>query len=236
MELEELQKRLGYHFKNSLLMEEALTHPSCVQDQAPDAVTTYQRLEYLGDAVLDLILAEHLFHCYPNEREGFLARGRAALVKRDTLSALALRLGINVNIRMSKLEKASGGQERSSTLEDVVEALIGAIYLDSNLDITRGVVLNWYGDLQPLLEEILAEDNPKGRLQEHFQQQLRQNAIEYVVKRETGPSHNKEFLIEVYVTGKKLGEGIGHSKKEAEEAAARIALEALEAKSSETAQ
>tara|TARA_B100001248_G_scaffold220746_1_gene176568 strand:- start:8345 stop:9055 length:711 start_codon:yes stop_codon:yes gene_type:complete len=228
MGLDKLQESLGYSFKDTQLIEQALTHPSCAQEQSIEATKTYQRLEFLGDAVLDLVLAEHLFHLYPDEREGFLARGRAALVKRDTLSTLASRLNINEHVRMSKLEKASGGQERSSILEDVFEALIGAVYLDSDLDTTRQLILNWYGDLQPMLEEILAEDNPKGRLQEHFQQQLRQNAIEYIVKKESGPSHNKEFLIEVYVAGKCLGEGSGHSKKEAEEAAARIALETLE--------
>jgi len=222
--LGELEQRIGHRFQNPDLLTQALTHSSRLQDD-PEA-TDNQRLEFLGDAVLGLFLANHLFHDFPDEREGHLARSRSVLAKGDFLAQLARELDLPPLLLMSEAERSQEGHQRDAALEDALEALIGAIYLDSDYDTTRQCVQAWFGDLPERLQQRLAADNPKGRLQEWTQA----NGLtqpEYNIVDESGPGHAKTFHAEVLIANGIRGAGDGASKKEAEEAAARIAIEAI---------
>jgi ribonuclease-3 len=221
-----LQTRLGYRFRKRELLDEALTHPSFAQ-QERHAVPHNQRLEFLGDAILSFILAERLFHDLPGEREGALARARAALGKGELLAALARRLGLPACLRLATGDIEAGGRDWPSSQEDAFEALIGAVYLDSDYPTTRDAVLRWFGDLDELRVELLSGDNPKGRLQEWLAQRGLSGALRYRLAQTTGPDHAKVFHVELTVKDELLGAGEGRSKKEAEEHAARTALKQL---------
>ena len=221
--LESLQTRLGYRFRRHEWLEEALTHPSFAQ-QEKHRVTHNQRLEFLGDAVLNLILAERLYSDLPGEREGVLARARSALGKGELLAVLSRRLGLPACLRLARGDDQAGGRDWPSAQEDVFEALVGAVYLDSDYPTARDTVLRWYGDLDELRAELLSGDNPKGRLQEWLAQRGQGRALRYRLARTSGPDHAKLFHVEITVQGEIFGEGQGRSKKEAEEHAARAAL------------
>ena len=228
-----LQQRIGYTFRTPGLLTEALTHGSFLQENPNDGAHN-QRLEFLGDAVLHFIITDSLYRESTIEREGILSRRRAILSKGEFLSRLARDLGLDSCLRLSKSEDDSGGRNRSSILEDAFEALVGAVYLDSDLPTTRTVVLAWYG---PLADRVLpAEDaeNPKGRLQEIIQPLHGNVALRYDVIATTGPRHAREFEVAVYLNEEKLGAGRGTSKKMAEEEAARAALTVLREKDGAT--
>ncbi len=222
-ELSSLEKNIDYKFKQHDLLVEALSHPSIFNQQSQNP-KHYQRLEFLGDALLSLILAEKLYEALPDKREGTLSRHRSALAEGSYLANLARELKINDYIRMSTNEIRNGGRNRDSILEDVFEAIIGAIYLDSNWDTTRAIVLKWYGDIESQFNDITNNHNPKGQLQELVQPILGNDVISYEVEEELGPDHNKQFVVNVIVSGDKIGSGLGNSKKEAEEVAAQEAL------------
>jgi ribonuclease-3 len=221
-----LQERIGYHFRNGALLEEALTHPSYAQ-QERNRVPNNQRLEFLGDAVLSLILAERLFQDLPGEREGELARARSALGKGELLAVLARKLGLPACLRLARGDAAAGGREWASSQEDVFEALVGAVYLDSDYAGARDAVLRWFGDLDELRAELLSGDNPKGRLQEWLAQRGLGATLNYRLRETSGPDHAKVFHVELTVQSEVQGEGEGRSKKEAEEQAARMGLAKL---------
>ena len=181
----------------------------------------------MGDSVLSLILAEKLYELYPNEREGVLAKSRSALAKGAFLSELGRKLKLAKFLRMSRHEENIGGRQRASTLEDALEAVVGAIYLDSDYPTTRNVVLPWYGQIKKILENTLEHENPKGKLQESIQSESPKRNIEYKILETTGPAHKKVFTVEVLIDGESKGKGKGNSKKEAEECAARKAIETL---------
>ncbi len=222
-DLDQLQKSIGYRFRNVELLRQSLTHPSYIQVN-PRAGEHNQRLEFLGDAVFSLTLAEKLYHLLPDDREGPLSRCRSSLVKGEKLTSLALNLGLHKHLRMSDGEEQNGGRQRPSILEDALEALAGAIFLDSGQETVKRVILSWYDGIEPHLENLLETYNPKGQLQEAVQPALGNKALKYRVTEETGPGHKKYFKVIVLVGGKKMGEGEGTSKKEAEERAAVIAL------------
>jgi len=224
--LDALQARLGYQFRHPALLEEALTHPSYAQ-QERHRIPHYQRLEFLGDAVLNLILAERLYHDLPGVREGELARARSALGKGELLAALARKLGLPACLRLARGDAAAGGRELASSQEDSFEALVGAVYLDSDYATARDAVLRWFGDLEELRAELLSGDNPKGRLQEWLAQRGLGSALNYHLKQAAGPDHAKTFHVELTVRGEVHGAGEGRSKKDAEEQAARAALARL---------
>ncbi len=222
-QLAALQQRLGYQFRNPALLQCALTHPSYLQDE-PAAASSNQRLEFLGDSVLQLVLSEALFQLYPAEREGTLSKRRAALTQGRFLSRLARALGVDAGLRLGQSEEQTGGRGRASTLEDAFEALVGAVYLDSDFATSRRIVLGWYGSLPAHLAVLLGEDNPKGRLQELVQPEHGNRALRYEVTHTAGAPHEREYEVNVYLRDQLLGSGRGSSKKLAEEAAARAAL------------
>jgi ribonuclease-3 len=221
-----LQQRLGHAFRGTALLVSALTHLSYVQDH-PEARPGNQRLEYLGDAVLQLILAEALFQLYPEEREGPLTKRRATLAQGRFLSLLARELALDTVLRLGQSEELTGGRQRASILEDALEAVIGAIYLDSDYATARKAVLGWYGSLSGRLAAQLSEENPKGRLQELLQPVHGNEALRYETVRSEGAPHERTYEVNVYLNDMLLGTGRGNSKKLAEEAAARAALAAL---------
>lgn len=225
-QLAALQQRLGYKFRSAALLLEALTHPSYLQDD-PKAGPHNQRLEFLGDSVLQFILTDALFREFTAEREGVLSRRRAVLSKGNFLTQMARDLGLDAGLRLSRSEEETGGRARASILEDAFEALVGAVYLDGDLATTRERVLAWYGPLTGRLASSEDAENPKGRLQELVQPEHGNTALHYDVESTSGPRHAREYEVAVFVNDRRLGAGRGPSKKVAEEAAARVALATL---------
>jgi ribonuclease-3 len=219
---EELQQRLGYRFQNRELLQLALTHPSVAHEQGV-RVQTNQRLEFLGDAVLQLVLTRELYEKYPDYGEGPLTKGRAKLVNRRTLADHARKLGLGAHLILSRGEDQHGGRERLSALADTFEALLGAIFLDGGFEAARdfilGQFLGAFGELSvlPILE------NPKGELQELLQA-VSSEAPHYFVASATGPDHDRVFECTVHHAGAELARGTGKSKKDAESQAALAAL------------
>jgi len=224
-----LEERIGYKFRNSLLLAEALTHPS-LGHEAQRYHFDYQRLEFLGDAVLQLVITEYLFSHFQAEAEGQLTKLRSRLVSRDALRRHAAALDLGHYILMGRGEEASGGRDRTSTLADAFEALIGALYLDGGLDVAKNFILTQTRDDLAKLSEEPVDFNPKGDLQELLQSISPRSPI-YELVSQSGPEHEKTFVSEVLWEGIVLGHGTGRSKKQAETAAA---LEALQLKRWET--
>ncbi len=226
-ELSELEAVLGYTFQEPSLLVRALTHPSYLSEH-PEIGRSYQRLEFLGDAVLGLALAEAFFDLFPDEREGVLAQARASLAKGSFLARVARKLNLQDHLLLGSSEEESGGRNRASSLEDSLEAVFGAVYLDGGFEAARDCILRAYGDIQEATERALSRDNPKGKLQEWVQARDPNQPPIYELVEESGPPHDKRFTVEVSLFGKVSGEGKGRSKKEAEENAARAALAGLE--------
>ena len=220
-----LEERIGYKFRNSLLLAEALTHPS-LGHEAQRRHFDYQRLEFLGDAVLQLVITEYLFQHFRSEAEGQLTKLRSRLVSREALRAHAARLDLGRHLLMGRGEESSGGRGRTSTLADAFEALIGAIYLDGGFEAAKAFILTYtHSDLEQLAETPV-DINPKGQLQELLQSISPSSPI-YELVSQSGPEHEKMFVSQVVWDGIILGQGGGRSKKQAETAAA---LEAMQLK------
>ena len=217
-----LEQRLKYKFRNALLLAEALTHPSLGHETQRHHFDN-QRLEFLGDAVLQLIFTEYLFDTFPQLSEGYLTKIRARIVSRDGLRILAERLDLGRYLMMGRGEEVNGGRDRASTLSDAFEALIGAMYIDSDFVTVRRVVLTEARELLEDLEIDPADNNPKGRLQE-FLQSISPVSPTYPIIHQSGPEHQKTFIAKIVWEGTELGRGEGRSKKVAETAAARDAL------------
>lgn len=218
-----LEQRLGYKFRNPLLLAEALTHPSLGYETQRHHFDN-QRLEFLGDAVLQLIYTEFLFDTYPDFPEGELTKLRARLVSREGLRINADALDLGKYLMMGRGEEATGGRTRASSLADAYEALMGALYLDSDYVTVRRIVLT---ETRERLENLSLEDslaNPKGRLQEILQA-IAPLSPSYEIVEQFGPEHLKQFVSRIVWEGRELGRGSGSSKKEAETQAARMALE-----------
>jgi ribonuclease-3 len=227
-DLGRLQARIGHVFRDPALLERALTHASWLQDN-PGFPGNNQRLEFLGDSVLQLVLTEALFDLFPADREGELTKRRAVLGKGEFLSQLAREIGLDACLRLGANEEASGGRSRDAALEDAFEALVGAVNLDAGLEGARAVVLRAYGDLGARLGSLEGDANPKGRLQEIVQPIHGNQAIRYEVMGTEGAAHQREYEVAVFLLERRLGSGRGPSKKQAEEEAARSALATLEA-------
>lgn len=222
-----LESRIGYHFHNAKLLETALTHSSYANERHVGGVECYERLEFLGDSVLGLVTAAFLYAQTPALPEGRMTRLRAELVCENSLHETALALGLGEYLRLGRGEEMTGGRERVSILADVVEAIIAAIYLDGGMDEARKFIMAKVLAGAELGAEHAVADY-KTALQELVQRKG-EVAIRYELVGESGPDHNKTFTFSVSVDGETIGEGSGRTKKEAEQMAARCALERMEA-------
>ncbi|MEO1957949.1 MAG: ribonuclease III [Nautiliaceae bacterium] len=216
----ELQESLGYEFKNEKLLTEALTHRSYTKD------FNNERLEYLGDAVLDLIVGEYLYHLFPKAEEGTLSKLRAALVNEDSFNKLAKRLNLGKYLFLSPAEENNKGREKSSILSSAFEALIGAIYLEAGFDKAKEIALRLLKEEYPTItpQELLKDY--KTTLQEITQAHFGV-VPEYKLISATGPDHKKEFEIGVLINGKEYARAKGKSKKAAQQEGAKITIEKL---------
>jgi ribonuclease III len=224
-EHEELQRRLGYTFKDIRLLQLALTHPSVAHEQGAP-VQTNQRLEFLGDAVLQLVLTSELFEKYPGFGEGPLTKARAKLVNRQSLADHGSELGLGEYLVLSRGEDMHGGRERPSALADAFEALLGAMFLDGGFAAARDFTLCRFRTAFSELSVLPILENPKGELQE-FLQSASAEAPCYRVVSASGPDHDRVFECTVLHNGVELARGNGKSKKAAESEAALMALAKL---------
>ena len=225
--MQELEKKLNYTFRNSELLQEALNHSSYANEHRSAHLHSNERLEFLGDSVLGFVTAEFLFLRHPEAPEGDLTRIRAALVCEQSLYEVAQRLDLGQYLKLGRGEEAGGGRERTSILADAVEAVFAAVYLDGGIDAARELIHRCLLDVQR--ESVVEERRRdyKTALQELVQRQADQ-VLTYRMAGEQGPDHAKTFRAEVLLNGAVIGAGDGHSKKEAEQAAAKAALEALD--------
>jgi len=222
----ELEARLGHSFRNAALRETAMTHTSWVNEAGQPERSDNERLEFLGDAVLDLVVSDLLMRRFPDRREGDLSRARAALVSETGLAQVALALDLGRFILLGKGEERTGGRGRPSILANALEALMGAIYMDAGFDVAAAVASRLF---ESRIEEVdqHARLDYKSRLQERAQA-LWQTAPVYEVVAEEGPDHDKRFEVALSLAGRPYGRAIGRSKKEAEQGAAAAALDAIE--------
>lgn len=222
-----LERRLGVTFNDRKLLKQALVHSSYVNENPHAAPESNERLEFLGDAVLGLVVADQLFATYPGQDEGQLTELRTLLVRRDTLAKAARRLKLGDELFLGRGEEAGGGRHRPTNLAHAYEALVGAVFLDRGLKTAHRFVRR---SLQPEFESLPARPfpfDPKSRLQEMSQSRY-QMPPQYRVVEAAGPDHARRFTVEVLVNGRVMGTGEGLSKQEAEKEAARAALAHLE--------
>ena len=224
-DLAELQSRLGLQFRDENLLRLALTHPSIAHEQNHPAPHN-QRLEFLGDAVLGLVLSGEIYERFPGADEGLLTKSRAKLVNASSLAAHGRALGLGAHLVLSRGEENTGGRERPSALADAFEALLGAIFLDGGFAAAREFILREFaGDFSALVGPAGIE-NPKGELQELLQARS-PRAPEYLLVSASGADHNRDFECAVWHDGLELARGRGKSKKAAESDAALAALKKL---------
>ena len=222
--LESAQTALGHTFRDSRLLDDALTHGSVNHETGKARWKTNQRLEFLGDAVLQLTLSEWLYERFPHEDEGGLTKRRAQIVSARALAGVARRLDIGLFLVLGRGEENHGGRERDNILADALESVLGAIHLDGGMDAARAWVRRHFGPEIEGAMQFREDQNPKGRLQE-ICQCLGPIAPEYTILHTSGFDHARTFTARVSWAGTDLGEGSGRSKREAESAAARHALD-----------
>jgi ribonuclease III len=225
--LSEFQEHVDFHFRDPSLLQQALTHRSFLGASGNDLSTSNERMEFLGDSVLELVVNEHLYARYPDLQEGELTKMKSLLVSRNILSAQAREMGLGRFLLLSEAEQDSGGRDRPSILADAFEAVVGAIYLDGGMESARGFLRQ---RLLTSAQGILGDrkfTNYKSLLQEFVQSEYK-TYPRYRISAQSGPDHKKLFTVDVSVKGRKLGEGKGPNKKRAEQSAARDALEVLQ--------
>jgi ribonuclease-3 len=225
-DLNQLQNLLGIDFQDPALLKLALIHSSFINENPDIAPIPYERLEFLGDAVLGLVIAEKLYHDLPGAPEGEMTQLRAALVRREMLASLAQQIDLGEYLYLGIGEQAGGGRQKPINLAGSFEALIAAIYLDQGLETTRRFILKMFGPEIHKQADKVAGANYKSRLQELMQSE-RQITPSYQVVEASGPDHDRLFIIEVKIGDEVLGSGSGKSKKAAETEAARAALKRL---------
>lgn len=219
-----LEDVLEYHFEKPELLEQALTHSSYANERLGGALDCNERLEFLGDAVLGMVVGDHLYREHPDLPEGDLTRLRASMVCEEALAEVAKGWRLGGYIRLGHGEALNGGQERASILADAVEAVLAAIYLDGGIAQVRRTIRRF----------ILSHEATTGRTRDHktalqeFIQQESGHVLAYELMSAQGPDHQKTFTMAVLLDGKQVGQGDGHSKKEAEQMAAKVALEQLQ--------
>ena len=224
--MQALEEKLNYHFHNVALLQEALRHSSYANEHRGANIFSNERLEFLGDSVLGFVTAEYLFAEHPDAPEGELTRIRALLVCEDSLHEVAQRLELGQYLLLGHGEESGGGRTRASTLADTVEAVFAAVYLDGGIDAARRLIHRVLLDTE---REDIAEEKRRDykTLLQEFVQRSPNQTLAYVMVGESGPDHAKTFLAEVHLNGERIGSGSGRSKKEAEQMAARDAMEKL---------
>ena len=225
--MEKLEEKLGYTFHDRRLLENALTHSSYANENKSKGETSNERLEFLGDSVLGMVVADHLYRTHPNMPEGELTRTRAALVCEDSLVEVAAQLELGQYLKLGRGEDAGGGRKRPSIQADAVEAVIAAVYLDGGIGSARKLITNFIlTNNERELEGAIRDF--KTALQELVQRESGR-VLSYRLMGESGPDHAKVFSVEVDLDGKPIGAGEGRSKKEAEQNAAKAAMARLKA-------
>ena len=224
--MKSLEEKLGYTFQDKSLLENALTHSSCA-NESKGRLHSNERLEFLGDSILGMVVAEHLYRNHPDLPEGELTRTRAALVCEESLVEVAHDLGLGDYLKLGKGEEAGGGRTRPSIRADAVEAVLAAVYLDGGIGSARKIIQKYI--LSREIEGLNSQRDYKTALQELVQRESGQS-LKYRLTGSEGPDHDKRFFVEVDLNGQPVGAGKGHSKKEAEQIAAKAAIAKLNQK------
>ena len=222
--IKDLETAIGYRFHNITLLQNALTHSSYANERWHDSLKSNERLEFLGDSILGMVVAEHLYRNFPNRPEGELTRMRADMVCERALARVAEQISLGQHLLLGNGEEQGGGRGRDSILADAVESVIAACFLDGGMDAARGFINRFVLEDVPVRK--LRNADYKTALQELVQQKKNQ-VLSYELVGEEGPDHNKTFRVSVSLNGKIVGEGTGSSKKRAEQDAAHGAIQAL---------
>ena len=222
--IKDLETAIGYRFHNITLLQNALTHSSYANERWHDSLKSNERLEFLGDSILGMVVAEHLYRNFPNRPEGELTRMRADMVCERALARVAEQISLGQHLLLGNGEEQGGGRGRDSILADAVESVIAACFLDGGMDAARGFINRFVLEDVPVRK--LRNADYKTALQELVQQKKNQ-VLSYELVGEEGPDHNKTFRVSVSLNGKIVGEGTGSSKKRAEQDAAHGAIRAL---------
>lgn len=227
--IERLELKIGYAFKNKKLAEMAITHKSYAYDKGDNSLDAYnERVEFLGDAILEYIISKDLYNRLPNVKEGELTKKRARIVCEKSLCDVIKKYDLMSCLRLGNCELKMKNNKKDAMLADMFEAVLGAIYLDAGLDIAEKICLKM---LDQTITDVITNNSPnddyKTRLQEEIQKE-KNKSIKYTLIREEGPAHNRVFYVEVYINDKKMGEGNGKSKKEAQQKAAKEALQNIQ--------
>ena len=222
--IKELENAIGYRFRNISLLQNALAHSSYANERWHNGLMSNERLEFLGDSVLGMLVAEHLYRTFPDRPEGELTRMRADMVCERTLATVANRIGLGEHLLLGKGEEQGGGRNRDSILADALESVIAACYLDGGMDAALSFVEKFILVNVPVAK--FHNTDYKTALQERVQQKKNQTLV-YSLVGESGPDHDKQFVVELALNGEAVGKGVGSSKKRAEQDAARDAMERL---------
>ena len=222
--IKDLENAIGYRFSNITLLQNALAHSSYANERWHDGLRSNERLEFLGDSILGMVVAEHLYKNFPDRPEGELTRMRADMVCETSLAEVAAKLDLGKHLLLGHGEEQGGGRTRASTLADAVESIIAASFLDGGMAAAEGIIRRFVLCNVPTGK--LHNADYKTALQELVQQKKNQ-VLTYTLVGESGPDHDKQFFVEVALNGQVIGKGSGSSKKRAEQNAARAAIEAL---------
>ena len=223
--IKDLEAAIGYRFKNITLLQNALAHSSYANERWHDSLKSNERLEFLGDSILGMVVAEYLYRNFPERPEGELTRMRADMVCEQALAAVAGRIGLGNHLLLGNGEEQGGGRNRNSILADAVESVIAASFLDGGMTAAKSFIDRFILVDVPVTK--LHNADYKTALQELIQQKKNQ-ALSYALVGQSGPDHDKEFRVEVSLNDQVIGKGVGSSKKRAEQDAARVALEYLQ--------
>ena len=221
--IKDLETAIGYRFKNITLLQNALTHSSYANERWHNSLKSNERLEFLGDSILGMVVAEYLYHTFPDRPEGELTRMRADMVCEKSLASVAARIDLGRHLMLGNGEERFGGRSRDSILADAVESVIAASFLDGGMDAAKRLIHTFILDVPAKKQH---NEDYKTALQELVQQKKNQ-VLSYALVGESGPDHDKRFDVEVSLNGRVIGVGTGSSKKRAEQMAAKAALETL---------
>lgn len=223
--MKEIEKKLDYVFTNKALLKTALTHSSYANERKRGSVESNERLEFLGDSILGMVVAEYLYNNYPYMKEGWMTKVRSELVCEQSLAGVAYALNLGDHMCLGKGELQSGGRKRPSLLADAVEAIIAAVTLDGGIDGARNIIQKY---ILSRTEEVAYRDNDYKTLVQEQVQKVSGRTCAYRLIKECGPDHMKEFTVEMLINDKQVGMGCGRTKKEAEQAAAAAAMKCVD--------